>query len=358
MVIQAHDILWVGIGMFVNLIQPFLIIFVPFWNAWKYRQGLTIAFSFALILAGTAVFCILPERVLTYQFLQTWKTGMILPSWTLMFLFTGKSNRAKVMYFVLIITVLVISVLKLANYAVLRFLEDPSHFDFTVAYIMTHIITTPLMIVHINRLVKKTVPIVEPSGEKIWGIVWVVPMLFLIINFAFNLEFDLDMITTPAFVISNVLSIVGVLVSSYIVYRALQMAAETATLKQGAELALLRAENAEKDLKLQKQLAASIPPESLIVCYPFTLNTAVRQAFMKGTDIDLKDKEFELLAYFISRENETVSNDEIYRAVWKQPYHSTDRALKGALQRLREKVSGSGYCIRNTRGKGYSFERE
>ncbi|MCL1896619.1 MAG: winged helix-turn-helix domain-containing protein [Clostridiales bacterium] len=133
-------------------------------------------------------------------------------------------------------------------------------------------------------------------------------------------------------------------------------AAEVA--RKGRRIALIRAESAEKDLELQKQIAAAIPAENLIICGPLTLDTANRQAFLKDIDMELKDKEFGLLAYFIKHENETVSPGEIYTAVWKQPYVPTDRGFSSNLYRLRKKILGSGYVISNVRGKGYCFEKE
>ena len=97
--------------------------------------------------------------------------------------------------------------------------------------------------------------------------------------------------------------------------------------RENQRLAELRTESVEHDLESQKQLAAAIPPESLIVCGRLTLNTAVKQAFLINQDLGLKEKEFDLLAFFIERENETVNLDETYQAVWKQPYLSTDHRI-------------------------------
>ena len=140
-----------------------------------------------------------------------------------------------------------------------------------------------------------------------------------------------------------------------------QMAWETAEIaRKKQKLAELRAESAEKDLELQKQLVAIIPPESLIVCWPFTLNAAKRQAFMRDMDLQLNNKEFELLAFFIEQENEIATTEEIYQSVWKQSYVSTDHAFRGTLRRLREKTKEGGYAVNYVRGevKGYRFEKE
>jgi sensor histidine kinase regulating citrate/malate metabolism len=67
----------------------------------------------------------------------------------------------------------------------------------------------------------------------------------LAINVAFNLRFDPAVIVSQSFVISNILSIVGVLVTSEILFRALQTISETAAIKEHARMI-------ETQLSLQK----------------------------------------------------------------------------------------------------------
>lgn len=138
-----------------------------------------------------------------------------------------------------------------------------------------------------------------------------------------------------------------------------QIAWDTSELaRKNERLALLRAENLEKDLELQRQILADIPGESLITCGPFTLNTARGQAFLGNQELELNPKEFALLAHLARESGQTMAPASLYEAVWRKPYVESDRALDSNLYRLRKKLAGSGYSITNVRGKGYRFEAE
>ena len=138
-----------------------------------------------------------------------------------------------------------------------------------------------------------------------------------------------------------------------------QLAFETAEVARKNEaLALLRAQNAEQDLELHKQIIADIPLESLITYRILTLNTEKSQAFLRDTDLQLSPKEFALLLDLIRRDGEAVSREELYEAVWNQTMVSTDRAFDSAMHRLRRKLEDSGCHIQNTRGRGYWLEME
>ncbi|BFL14090.1 hypothetical protein K160097B7_33060 [[Clostridium] hylemonae] len=136
------------------------------------------------------------------------------------------------------------------------------------------------------------------------------------------------------------------------------IALETAELaRKNEKLALLHAENLQKDLELREQITANIPTESLITCGPFILNTHAAQAFLGDEDLLLSPKEFAILLYLIRHEDEVVSREAIYESVWQQPLTAKDQALTSGIYRLRSKIGGSGYQIAAVRGKGYRFEK-
>jgi len=239
---------WVSFGTFFSLAQPYLIILYPFWNRLAYKKGVVIAAALAIVLSFTAVFILLPADIITFSFLQMWRISMFGPAALFCFVFIGK-DRAKVMYFFLIIATLFVACIKLANHIIWSYFDNANYIDFTIVHTVMHIITTPLLMAYINRLAKRTVLVVEPSGNRIWKIVWAVPTLFLMINVAFNLRFDPEVIVTQAFVISNILSIIGILVTSEILLRALQIVSEAAALKE--EKAMLASLNRMKTEFLQ-----------------------------------------------------------------------------------------------------------
>ena len=187
-----------------------------------------------------------------------------------------------------------------------------------------------------------------------WRFIWLLPGSFFAVTMMTSSYLN-EKEKGIEFIIIRIVLYCAMLLICYLLEKTVTQISEA---RLTAEIARQTTEAIKKDLETQKQLAAGIPPGSLIVCWPFTLNTAKRQAFVKDIDLALKDKEFNLLAYFIERENETITPEEIYWAVWNQPHVSTDNALRGNLYRLRKKIKGSGYIISNVRGMGYLLEKE
>lgn len=88
------------------------------------------------------------------------------------------------------------------------------------------------------------------------------------------------------------------------------------------------------------------------------LDFAKMKAYLDGNDLELKAKEFKLLAYFINNKNKVVTKDEILTDVWGDTYIS-DGALNIQIFRLREKIEknpNEPKYIKTVWGQGYIFE--
>ena len=127
--------------------------------------------------------------------------------------------------------------------------------------------------------------------------------------------------------------------------------------RKNETLAMLQAQNAQKDLDLHRQLVAQIPKEHLVVSGSLTMNTIAGQAFLRNDDLLLSPKEFAILLYLIRHDNQVVSREAIYESVWQQPITEKDQALTSSISRLRSKLAGSEYRIAAVRGQGYRFEK-
>jgi len=77
------------------------------------------------------------------------------------------------------------------------------------------------------------------------------------------------------------------------------------------------------------------------------------KAYLDGADLELKLKEFKLLAYFAANKNKVVTKDEILTEVWGDTF-ITDGALNVQVSRLREKIGSE--AIKTVWGQGYIFE--
>ncbi|GHS92660.1 DNA-binding response regulator [Synergistales bacterium] len=88
------------------------------------------------------------------------------------------------------------------------------------------------------------------------------------------------------------------------------------------------------------------------------LDVTASEAFVNGTDMLLTPKQFSLLLYFVQRENQTMTAEDLYKKIWGQPLNNDSNALRNAAHQLRKKLAGSGYTVAAEYGVGYRFERE
>lgn len=82
------------------------------------------------------------------------------------------------------------------------------------------------------------------------------------------------------------------------------------------------------------------------------------KAYVSTKELELKAKEFKLLAYFMTRQNQVVTKDDILYEVWGDAYIS-DNALNVQISRLRDKIEknpNEPVYIKTVWGQGYIFE--
>jgi DNA-binding response OmpR family regulator len=66
-----------------------------------------------------------------------------------------------------------------------------------------------------------------------------------------------------------------------------------------------------------------------------------RTAVLAGRSLDLRPREFDLLAYLAARPNEVVSKRTLLAEVWQQPYGGADKTVDVHLSWLRRKLGES-----------------
>ncbi|HCZ1123139.1 TPA: response regulator transcription factor [Staphylococcus aureus] len=77
-------------------------------------------------------------------------------------------------------------------------------------------------------------------------------------------------------------------------------------------------------------------------------------------EVPMRIKEFELLWYLASRENEVISKSELLEKVWGYDYYEDANTVNVHIHRIREKLekeSFTTYTITTVWGLGYKFER-
>jgi len=84
-----------------------------------------------------------------------------------------------------------------------------------------------------------------------------------------------------------------------------------------------------------------------------------RRVFWDGAEVDMTNKEFEMLRVFAEHPNRAFTRDELLTSVWGDDYFGSDRAVDHLIKRLRKKVEqlpieaiwGHGYRMRAEGGE-------
>lgn len=88
-----------------------------------------------------------------------------------------------------------------------------------------------------------------------------------------------------------------------------------------------------------------------------TLNLTTRKVFTHKGEIDLTDREFELLRYLIIHKGEIISKEDLFRDVWKIPFNPYTNVIESTIKNLRKKLEKhlGRKLIRNVYGEGYTI---
>ena len=85
------------------------------------------------------------------------------------------------------------------------------------------------------------------------------------------------------------------------------------------------------------------------------------QVRREGKDLNLTHTEFEILKLLVTNQGRAFSKEQLYHAVWKEPYYGNENVLNTHMNRLRNKLScgeEKKAYIRTLWGIGYKMEEE
>ena len=80
------------------------------------------------------------------------------------------------------------------------------------------------------------------------------------------------------------------------------------------------------------------------------------EASVDGQPVDLSNKEFELLTYFMENQGMALSREKILNNGWKYDYFGDARTIDTHVKKLRSKLGEKGELIKTIWGMGYKFE--
>jgi DNA-binding response OmpR family regulator len=90
------------------------------------------------------------------------------------------------------------------------------------------------------------------------------------------------------------------------------------------------------------------------------LDLAARRATIDDTEVLLRPKEYDLLAYLAGRAGEVVTREDLIDHVWDANWYGPTKTLDVHVSALRRKLSAHGEDTRRIttlRGRGYRYEQ-
>lgn len=88
------------------------------------------------------------------------------------------------------------------------------------------------------------------------------------------------------------------------------------------------------------------------------LDLSKRRVFIKGEEIDLQNKQFNLLEYFLLNKGSILLKEQIYDRIWGMESDATIEIVEVYISNLRKKLNKFGYdkYIKTKRKVGYIFD--
>ncbi len=120
--------------------------------------------------------------------------------------------------------------------------------------------------------------------------------------------------------------------------------------------AILRRINREKGhLDQEESLHAE---EKTVYTYgPLKVDRQRREVTVNGQPVELRPKEFDLLAFMVSHAGQALSREQFLEHVWGYDYYGDTRTVDAHVKKLRQKLGRHGLeCIHTVWGVGYRFE--
>ena len=98
--------------------------------------------------------------------------------------------------------------------------------------------------------------------------------------------------------------------------------------------------------------------ESMIKYGPVIIDDVRHRVFLNGVELEMTNREYELLKFLMQHRGIAYSRDELLNAVWGYEYSGETRTVDVHIRQLRRKVEtddANPILIETVRGRGYRF---
>ena len=104
---------------------------------------------------------------------------------------------------------------------------------------------------------------------------------------------------------------------------------------------------------------ATRPADAIYSLGPVRIDMSLRQALVRGSEVELSRKEFDLLALLVSESGNVVTRTQCMERIWRDRTKGDSRTLDTHVKRLRKKVElrpADPQHVLTVRGIGYRFK--
>jgi DNA-binding response OmpR family regulator len=122
---------------------------------------------------------------------------------------------------------------------------------------------------------------------------------------------------------------------------------------------MVRVRNMLRRVKLTSQSQSGLPDGDVLVAGDLEMDLASHIVRRDGTAIDMKPREYDLLALLVKNSGRVFSRDQLLQQLWSQDYYGDSRTVDVHVRWLREKIEknpSKPERIVTVRGVGYRFD--
>ncbi len=115
------------------------------------------------------------------------------------------------------------------------------------------------------------------------------------------------------------------------------------------------------NLAQYRRLKQGSREDGVLRCGGLTLDPRSRRVFAEGREVELKNKEYELLLFFMRNAGMVFDRETLYERVWGMEALGDNATVSVHINRLREKLEddpADPKYIQTVRGAGYRFRKE
>jgi DNA-binding response OmpR family regulator len=109
-------------------------------------------------------------------------------------------------------------------------------------------------------------------------------------------------------------------------------------------------------VRAQLRAPADAGLAATVVAGDLTVDRDARRAFAAGIELELRPKEFDLIALLASNAGSAVTRERIMSEVWDSDWYGTTKTLDMHISNLRKKLAASTVRITTLRHVGYRLE--